>query len=150
MAAAKGFCYALNLPLIAVNTLQIMAIASNDGVNAVCPMIDARRMEVFTAIYDENGKELMAPSNRVLDESSFAEWLQRRKLIFCGNGRIKFEKLVSHPNALYSSVDASALHMAKLSYRKNTHKEYCDLAYCEPYYGKEFYSPAAQSFIKKT
>jgi len=143
LATAKGLCYALNLPLITVNTLAMMAEAvENVDTDLLCPMIDARRMEVFTAMYDREKNQEMAPVNLILDETSFKEQLEAKTVSFFGNGSNKFQSLIHHPNALFKEVEASAQHMIVLTYRKFTNHEFANLAYAEPFYGKEFYSPA--------
>ena len=83
MSAAKGLCFALQKPLITINTLQMMAAAAQDGDAALlCPMIDARRMEVFTAIYDQKLEEVLSPANIILTEESFSDVLSRQKVCF--------------------------------------------------------------------
>ena len=86
MATAKGLCYALNKPLITINTLQMMAFAApKQHQGLLCPMIDARRMEVFTAIFDQNLNFILPPANLVLSETSFNDFLQKNKILFFGN-----------------------------------------------------------------
>lgn len=143
MASAKGVCYALQKPLLLVNTLQMMAAgALNDDEQLLCPMIDARRMEVFTAIYKNDLTELVAPHNCILSDNSFAELIELQKVVFFGNGSEKFKGLISHPNAIFKQIEATAEQMVLLSYRSFLKQEFADLAYSEPSYGKEFYSPA--------
>lgn len=142
MAAAKGLCYALSLPLIEVSTLQMMAAAAQpDPAALFCPMIDARRLEVFTALYDAELNEVMPATNLILEDGCFNEWLDEQKVLFFGNGSQKAVPFLKHPNAFFSSVIASARHMAPLSKKKFALKQFADLAYSEPFYGKQFYSP---------
>src|SRR5215211_2691069 len=90
MAAAKGLCYALSKPLITINTLQIMAASANrSSTQLLCPMIDARRMEVFTALYDSSLNEIMPSINMILEKDSFAEWLEKYSVSFFGDGSTK-------------------------------------------------------------
>ena len=141
MATAKGFSFALNIPLIAINTLRIMAFAARGEDNKLlCPMIDARRMEVFTAVFDSNLDEVMKSTNMILDENSFKSLLEAHDIIFFGNGSPKFESIIAHPHAFFKKISASALHMANLSYSMFLKQEFSDLAYSEPFYGKEFHS----------
>jgi tRNA threonylcarbamoyladenosine biosynthesis protein TsaB len=148
LASAKGFCYALNIPLIAISTLKMIALATkNDGVmneNMICPMIDARRMEVFTAIYDINLVEIRAAAAMIIDENSFSAMLESNRILFCGNGSKKLQKIITSPNALFSNTIANASHLAQLSFSCFQNKEFASLAYIEPSYIKEFYSPTTR------
>lgn len=147
MATAKGLCYALNVPLIAVSTLQTMA-ASAQALAAssqlLCPMIDARRMEVFTALYDAELNEVMPATNLILDENAFGEWLQTYTVLFFGNGSGKATPLLTHPHAFFANVQTNAADMVRLSHKKFTAQQFDGLAYAEPFYGKAFHSPAAK------
>lgn len=143
LAAAKGLCYALNIPLITINTLKIIALAVKDEIdNAdfICPMIDARRMEVFTALYDKNLWEKNSPHAIILDENFFSDILQTKKIIFCGNGSKKLQGIINSPNALFNNSVHTASHLNKLALHSFLQKEFADLAYTEPLYIKEFYS----------
>ncbi len=135
MATAKGLCYALHIPLITESTLKMMAYAARAIVPGVlyCPMIDARRMEVFTAIYDEHLAEVMKPQPMILDERSFAE---QNNIIFFGSGSHKLKK----PNASFADVSYNASHLAPLAHDKFQAANFTDLAYAEPVYLKEFYT----------
>ena len=145
MASAKGLCYALNKPLITISTLEILSfaaitIAEATATNALfCPMIDARRMEVFTAIYDENLRIIKEPSAMVLDENSFANGLLNNTIIFFGNGSTKWKNICTHPNALFLPDLNNSLAMSKLAYTKFCNSDFADLAYVEPFYLKEFF-----------
>jgi tRNA threonylcarbamoyladenosine biosynthesis protein TsaB len=143
LSTAKGLCYALNIPLIAISTLDMMAFAAKDEeVDFICPMIDARRMEVFTAIYNKNLKKIIEPQAMLLDEKSFVEFLSSGKIIFLGNGSNKLQSIISNNNAFFSLVWGNASHLANLSNKSFIKKEFADLAYIQPLYLKEFYSPA--------
>ena len=144
LSAAKGLCFALNIPLIAINTLEVMAFASKEEGSAemFCPMIDARRMEVFTAVYDHDLKEIIAPCAMILNGTNFDQLLADNKVVFSGNGHLKLKAVLSHPNARFSEVDTSAENMAQLAAQYYGEKRFADLAYTEPFYVKEFYSPA--------
>jgi len=141
LATAKGICYAMNIPLIAINTLEMMAFAvKNEAVDLICPAIDARRMEVFTAVYDINLNQIIAPLALVLNEDSFSEILSSHKMLFCGNANTKLQEVISNSNALYSNTMGNASTLASLSYQRLRKKEFADTAYIEPFYIKEFYT----------
>lgn len=143
MATAKGLCYALAVPLIAVNTLQAMAAAAIKvcaGADLLCPMIDARRTEVFTALYKPTLEEFSQAENILLTAESFAGMLQHQRVAFFGNGSEKFRLLVTHPNALFVSAAATAADMAGLAAKSFAGKQFAPLAYAEPFYGKGFHS----------
>jgi tRNA threonylcarbamoyladenosine biosynthesis protein TsaB len=145
MATAKGLCYALQKPLITVSTLKMMAVAAIDAsTDLLCPMIDARRMEVFTAVYDHSLVEILSPVNIILEKESFKEQLHSSSILFFGNGSEKFKSLVTDSNARFQNLEANAEHMTGLSFSQFEKKEFADLAYAEPYYGKAFYT----TFVK--
>ena len=139
VSAAKGLCFALDKPLIAVPTLEALAhqVELEDGI--VISMLDARRMEVYSAIYDSNYKEIRETQAQILDENAFAENLQNGKVYFIGNGVEKTKTLISHPNAIF--VDdklPSANDMSALAFHKFNNNDVEDVAYFEPYYLKDF------------
>jgi tRNA threonylcarbamoyladenosine biosynthesis protein TsaB len=144
LSAAKGLCFALNIPLITINTLEIMASASGkEESNALlCPMIDARRMEVFTAVYDQSLKEIMAPCAMILNGTNFDDLLADHTILFSGNGSPKWKTVLSNANARFSEMTTSAEDMVQLAASRFEEKRFADLAYVEPFYVKEFYSPA--------
>lgn len=144
LSAAKGLCFALNIPLIAINTLEMMAFSIDKTENdtLLCPMIDARRMEVFTAVYDNKLKEVMPPCAMILDGTNFDQLLANHKMIFSGNGSMKLKQVLSHPNASFSEKVSTAEDMVHLAGQYFLEKRFANLAYTEPLYVKEFYSPA--------
>ncbi len=151
LASAKGLCFALGKQLILLNTLDVMALASIKELGIVnkelvnetlfCPMIDARRMEVFTALYDKNLNTIIAPCAMILDNQSFAEELTNNTIIFSGSGSSKLQELNFGHNAIVSNVLYSAKNMIELSLKKYQQKDFADLAYSTPDYHKEFYTP---------
>jgi tRNA threonylcarbamoyladenosine biosynthesis protein TsaB len=147
MSTAKGLCFALNKPLITTGTLQIMAKAalSNNEKNLqevlLAPMIDARRMEVYTAIFDKQLQPIKLPSAVILDETSFMDVLENHPIIFFGNGSTKFQPLMHHINAIFLNSTHSAKNMTELAEKKFNNADFADLAYSEPLYVKAFYSP---------
>lgn len=143
LSTAKGLSFAMSIPLITINTLEMMANAVvNEEVDFFCPLIDARRMEVFTAVYDKKLETIIEPCAMILEPVSFNSLLQSGKIVFSGNGADKYRKMINHPNALFSSKEATAIDMIRLSAYKFAEKKFADVAYTEPFYIKEFYSPA--------
>lgn len=143
LASAKGFCYALKIPLISISTLKIIAFAGKDkagDVDFICPMIDARRMEVFTALYDNKLIEKKSPYAMMLEENSFSTLLESGKIIFCGTGSKKWSQIINSDNAMFNFYDYNASELAQLSYNCFLNKEFSNLAYAEPFYVKEFYA----------
>ena len=142
MATAKGICYALNKPLISLNTLLVMGNAATiQNAELLCPMIDARRMEVFTAIYTKELQIIKEPAAITLNENSFDEYLLNNTVCFFGNGSNKFKSIKKHERALFSDLKSDASSMISLSEKKFAEKDFADLAYTEPLYLKEFYTP---------
>ncbi|MDH7913285.1 tRNA (adenosine(37)-N6)-threonylcarbamoyltransferase complex dimerization subunit type 1 TsaB [Winogradskyella sp. SYSU M77433] len=139
VSTAKGLCFALNKPLIATDTLEALAnqITSNDGF--IVPMLDARRMEVYSAIYNSNLKLAREIKAEILNKESFKELLEKSKVYFIGNGVEKTKTLIQHPNAVFVEGQLpSAKEMAKLSEIKYKKSDTEDVAYFEPYYLKDF------------
>ncbi len=151
LATAKGICYALNKPLIMINTLEVMAQsvisqheANHQQIDAntlVCPMIDARRMEVFTALYTARLAEIQAPHALVLNEQSFQKVLIRHSIIFSGSGHHKLKGIVTDSNTHFSTANHSAAHLAILALQSYQISKFANLAYSEPLYVKEFFNP---------
>ena len=143
MAAAKGFCYALNIPLITESTLKMMAFATHEqlgGEDLLCPMIDARRMEVFTAIYRPDMTELLPATAMIIDERSFPEWLSSHRIAFFGEGSDKCKPLIKSPNARFVKAGYHTGYLGILSFSRYLQREFTGLAYSEPVYTKEFYT----------
>ncbi|HTD97694.1 MAG TPA: tRNA (adenosine(37)-N6)-threonylcarbamoyltransferase complex dimerization subunit type 1 TsaB [Mucilaginibacter sp.] len=146
VSVAKGLCFALDKPLIAIETLEAMtdgmiAQSSLDATNILlCPMIDARRMEVFTAIFDINGNKVKATSAEIIDENSFNELLKSNKIIFFGDGAEKCrEVLGANLNVqIEPSFLNSARYLTKRAAEKYLADDFEDVAYFEPYYLKDF------------
>ena len=138
VSSAKGFCYALNIPLIAIDTLQLLAkqIQIEDGI--IIPMIDARRMEVFTAIYDKNHHQIRSTQAEIIDEKSYQDISDKIHLV--GDGTEKFkntllaDKFVFHSEVIFPS----SKEMCELSFDKYKKSDFVDVAYFEPYYLKDF------------
>ena len=146
MATAKGLCYSLGIPLITVNTLMQMAISARQQEDEwLCPMIDARSMEVFTGVFDHELNEKMPSTNLILDGASFSDLLNLNNICFFGNGSIKFKPLIQHPKAIFREVVTDATHLSQLSFLMLKQGKLADLAYVEPFYGKDFYSVVKDS-----
>ena len=140
---AKGLCYTLNVPLVAVGTLEAMAHGMqlyNTPQALLCPMIDARRMEVYCLLVDSQGKTLEVPHPQVVDESSFQTWLADYPILFFGDGAAKCKPLLGeHPHATFiEDIHPSAQHIGALAYAKFQQYAFEDLAYFEPSYLKPF------------
>jgi tRNA threonylcarbamoyladenosine biosynthesis protein TsaB len=108
-------------------------------------MIDARRMEVFTALFDHQLNYIQSPANLVLNEFFFQEFLKDRTICFFGDGSFKFQGLIKHSNAMFKTFEISALLMISLTYQKFIKQDFVNLAYSQPFYGKDFYSSAKLS-----
>ncbi len=141
LSTAKGLCYALNKPLICINTLQIIAAAVElQAKRYICPMIDARRMEVFTALFDKNLTLIKEPFATILNEESFSDILKEDHIVFTGNGSEKFRPLIKDQvNAEIVLNNIDARNMVALSLKYYQEKNFSDVAYCEPYYVKDVY-----------
>lgn len=143
MAAAKGFCYALGIPLITENTLKVMAFAAHDqhpATDLFCPMIDARRMEVFTAVYQSDMTPVMPATAMVIDENSFANFLTDRKMSFFGAGSDKCKPIIISPNATFININFNVDYLGILSFYRYLQHEFTGVAYSEPVYTKEFHT----------
>jgi tRNA threonylcarbamoyladenosine biosynthesis protein TsaB len=140
VSAAKGLCFALDIPLIAVDTLEILTkkIVVEDGF--VIPMLDARRMEVYAAIFSSSGEAVLPVHSKIIDEKAFLEY--NEKLHLLGDGVLKCQGLLQkdnikfYPDILYPS----AQEMSLLAYEKFKNKSFENVAYFEPFYLKEFYT----------
>ena len=143
LSAAKGLCYALNLPLITIGTLEMMASAvKKEPVDLLCPMIDARRMEIFTAVYDKKLKEILTPQALIMEKNVFEDILQSNTILFFGNGSKKLQNLLNHPHAIFGAFTCNASHMISLADDRFMTLQFADLAYVEPLYLKEFFTPS--------
>jgi tRNA threonylcarbamoyladenosine biosynthesis protein TsaB len=153
VSTAKGLCYALDKPLIAVETLKAMAdgltkrLAGQLSINTLlCPMIDARRMEVFTALFDMDGNKVMPTEAMIVDKDSFAGYLNNQPIVFFGDGAEKCSETLSHPNARFETGFAnSAVDLTTAAVAKFNAREFEDMAYFEPYYLKDFIAGKKQA-----
>ena len=141
-SSAKGLCDALDIPLIAVSTLQSMAYGAREqypDYKQYIPMIDARRMEVYTAAYNQNLEPVEKITNLILDENAYSDFLLKDKVVFSGNGMEKAVPILSkNINAIFCNTMTSARYLLALGYRKFIEQDFADIAYFEPFYLKEF------------
>ncbi len=143
VSAAKGLAYALKIPLISVDTLQIMAVQAtktSSHADYLCPMLDARRMEVYTAVYDSTLKRRTEIEALIVDENSISQFLQYPNIHFFGDGMNKCKSILSQLNhaGFIEGIVPSAKDMVALAYAKYQNKEFEDVAYFEPFYLKDF------------
>jgi tRNA threonylcarbamoyladenosine biosynthesis protein TsaB len=138
VSAAKGLCYALDLPLISLDTLTILAQQKNISQGKIIPMIDARRMEVYTTVFDKDKIELTAVTSKIIDENSFAN--HDEDLYFIGDGAPKCQSVLNAKNHHFDSniLYPSAKDMCKLAFEKFKNNAFEDVAYFEPFYLKDF------------
>lgn len=140
VSAAKGLCYALDKPLIAVPTLESLArqVEITDQ-EIIVPLLDARRMEVYSAVYNNRFKQIRETRAEIVESGSFSEYLCQNKVCFLGDGASKTREVINHPNAVFvEGRFPSAREMARIAEKKATKEEYEDLAYFEPFYLKDF------------
>ncbi len=139
VSSAKGLCYSLDIPLISVPTLDLLAAKLRGDQGIIISMLDARRMEVYSAVYDSDLKQIRDTQAQVLDESAFAEYLEKSKVHFIGNGVAKFEEVCKHTNAVFHTQQyPSAKEMVEIAELKHQKSDTEDVAYFEPYYLKDF------------
>lgn len=141
VSAAKGLCYALDIPLISISTLTALSFQIENPDGYIIPMIDARRMEVFTAVFDENFKQLTPVEALILNENSFEDYLSKDKVYFLGNANEKFKSICKHPHAIFiENKLPSAIQMGVLAEEAYKKSDFENVAYFEPYYLKDFIS----------
>lgn len=139
VSAAKGLCFALDVPLISTFTLEVLAQQVENKDCYIVPMLDARRMEVYSAVFNSEKKQIRETQAEILNENSFQNYLNERKVIFLGDGAAKFEALCSHENAVFLTEKfPSSADMAHLVENKYKISDIENIAYFEPFYLKEF------------
>ncbi len=139
VSTAKGLAYTLGIPVIAISTLECIAEPFLNLAEHCRPLIDARRMEVFTALYDHQGQLLEEANAKIVDEKCFQEELTNFKTVFCGNGAAKCEPLLAqHPNAIIKKETLSARNMVPIAFRKFQQQQFENVAYFEPFYLKDY------------
>jgi tRNA threonylcarbamoyladenosine biosynthesis protein TsaB len=153
VSMAKGICYGRNLKLIAVPTLELMCVPvllrEMVEENALlCPMIDARRMEVYAGIYDRALKEVRPVGADVVDAETYKQWLDERPVYFFGNGAAKCMETINHPNAhLIEGIEPLAKWMQPLAERRLLNGQTEDVAYFEPFYLKDYVAKMPKKLI---
>lgn len=141
VSAAKGLCFALDIPLISTLTLEVLAQQASGEDCFIIPLIDARRMEVYSAVFDQEKNQVRDTMAEILNEDSFLGYLNQKKTVFLGDGAEKFEKLCNHKNAQFlTDKFPSAKDMATLAEAKYKISDIENVAYFEPFYLKEFMS----------
>jgi tRNA threonylcarbamoyladenosine biosynthesis protein TsaB len=146
VSTAKGLCYALDIPLIGLSTLKTLAACmvsryneQDDHPVLFCPMIDARRMEVYSALFDKNLQEVRETKAEIIENNSFSDLLKSNRLLFFGDGAAKCKEFIHHPNAVfYENIFPSARNMVSLAHRAFNSGRFENVAYFEPYYLKDF------------
>lgn len=161
VSVAKGLCYGLDIPLVSVCSLEMMAVHTVGNLEKYvpersslpflfCPMIDARRMEVYTALYTQEGKEIRPVSAEIIEENFLSELLDNHQILFFGNGAGKCKERINHKNALFAGPPAtSAQFMQAISEVKFKNEEFEDVAYFEPFYLKNFVATIPKDKILK-
>lgn len=140
VSSAKGLCFALDIPLISILTLESLANAIKVDSGLIIPLLDARRQEVYTAVFDNNYIAIKKTFNYILDKNSFLNFLDKGKVTFLGDGANKTSELINHSNAVFlDNYFPSANEMVALSYKKFKVNDFEDVAYFEPFYLKDFY-----------
>jgi len=152
VSVAKGLCFGLEIPLISIHTLDLLAStairkhAEEDSL--YCPMLDARRMEVYAAIYDAELNQVRAAGADIVTDETYAAWLNRGKVCFFGNGSAKCSQVIVSPNATFlEGIDPLAVNMIPLSEKAFAEKRFEDVAYFEPFYLKEFQATVAKNKV---
>ena len=139
LSLAKGLCFGWDVPLIALPTLKIMAARFSPSSSYLCPMIDARRMEVYSALYDGNLNEIAPVRAIIIDENSFRDWLDQKEIIFFGTGADKCKAIIRSSNAVFmDGIFPAASNMSGEAEKAFMKKAFSDVAYFEPTYLKEF------------
>jgi len=139
VSAAKGLCFSLDIPLISISTLQSLALQVQAEDTYIIAMLDARRMEVYSAVYDESTILVREIRAEILEDNSFEEFLNKKTVYFIGDGVEKTKTLISHKNAIFIDDKLpTANEMASFSYAKFQQNDFEDVAYFEPFYLKDF------------
>lgn len=139
VSAAKGLCFALDKPLISVSTLESLSHQVKIDNGFIVPMLDARRMEIYSAIFDAQHHQTREIQAQILNESSFLSYLETDKVYFIGNGVEKTKTVIKHKNAIFiENKLPSANELGKLAFEKYKNNDFENLAYFEPFYLKDF------------
>jgi len=151
VATAKGICFGLDVPLIAIGSLQLMAAhvaESSSGKSLLCPMIDARRMEVYTTLLDHDLRVIEPVQARIIDESTYSSILEDHQVFFFGNGSDKCKSVITHPNAKFiGNIFPSAEWLGRLAFDSFVKNKFEDVAEFEPFYLKDFIAKKPKSLV---
>ena len=146
VSTAKGLCFSLDLPLISVSTLESLAMQGHEkNYDFIIPVLDARRMEVYSAIFDAQGNRLRETKAEIINKDSFLEYAQKGSVLLIGDGAEKCRELLDHPNFGFLTALPTAKEMGELSYKKFKANDFENVAYFEPYYLKDFMLPTKKS-----
>jgi tRNA threonylcarbamoyladenosine biosynthesis protein TsaB len=161
VSTAKGLCYGAGLPLIATSTLKILALQLLSGSHPevseyinkakviLCPMIDARRMEVFSCLFSARGDEITEVTAQIIENDSFIDLLNENTMIFFGSGMQKCRNLITHPNAVFCEhVVPHASSLAQIAEEKYLQGDFENIAYFEPFYLKDFIATTSKKSLK--
>lgn len=150
-STAKGLCYALDIPLIAVNTLELMAFQmrnANYMKSLLCPMIDARRMEVYCLLTDPQLNTITPTESKIIDETSFLDVLNQQEILFFGNGAAKCQNVITHPNARFiEGIHPLAAQLGYMAFEYWKNEKFEDLLQYEPFYFKDFVAKPSRSLL---
>lgn len=140
VSSAKGLCYGLSIPMIALDTLEVLARQINVEEGLIIPMLDARRMEVFSAVFNSTYNKIAPIEAVVVDENSFADYSQTNTLHLIGDGALKCKEVLNGGNFIYypENIYPSAKEMCSMAHSKFLAKDFVDVAYFEPFYLKDF------------
>jgi tRNA threonylcarbamoyladenosine biosynthesis protein TsaB len=138
VSTAKGLAFGAGIPLLSMGTLDILVEGVEETPAFIVPMIDARRMEVYTAVYSAGGDRLTEVEARVIGPDAFAEYLEQGEVLFVGDGALKCQEVITHPNARFREAFPLARHMARRAQEDFDAGKFQDVAYFEPFYLKDF------------
>lgn len=147
VSTAKGLCFGAGIPIIAIGSLDALAAGSGAREGLVIPMIDARRMEVYTAVFSPEGEQLTPVEAKVVDSGAFEAELDKGPVLFIGDGALKCASVISHPNASFREAWPLAQDLAPLAEKAFEQKRFEDLAYFEPFYLKDFVATVSRKSL---
>ena len=148
ISLAKGLCFGFDIPLIAIPTLKVLATPFVPSSSYLCPMLDARRMEVYSALYDGNLNEIEPVRAMIIDSESFSEKLAQKEILFFGDGADKCKNVISSSNAIFiKGAYPSSLNMIREAEKSFMNNNFVDIAYFEPLYLKEFQATTPKNKI---
>lgn len=138
VSTAKGICFANDIPLIAINTLEALAFQQVNDSPIIISLMDARRMEVYSQVFGIDGQVVRELKSEILTEDLYSEYLEKGKVSFVGDGVEKSKSIISHPNAIFLENQVSSKSVGEIAWKKYEKGEFVDLAYFVPNYLKEF------------